>query len=195
MHPRPGDTASVLPERVEGDGLLLRRWRPRDAVIQQRAVLESIEHLRPWMAWAAGEPQSLEQRGRMLAEWEQAWAGGGDVYLAVVVRGRIAGSAGLHRRRGPDALEIGYWTHPAFVRRGIATTVARLLTAAAFSVAGIERVEIHHDKANVASSGVPRRLGYTFVGEVSNPATAPAEIGIDCTWRVTRSEWAARHGP
>ena len=189
MNAEPG--RGVLPERLEGAGLVLRRWRPADAEILHRAVAESVEHLRPWMAWAGDEPQSLEQRRRMLAEWERGWARGGDVYLAVVVRGRIAGGAGLHRRLGRDALEIGYWTHPAFVRRGIATAVARLLTDAAFSVAGIECVEIHHDKANVASSGVPRRLGYTLVDEAPDPPAAPVS-GIDCTWRVTCAEWAAR---
>jgi RimJ/RimL family protein N-acetyltransferase len=58
-------------------------------------------------------------------------------------------------------LEIGYWIHAGFLRRGLATRVSCLLTDAAFTVAGIERVEIHHDKANVASAGVPRRLGFT----------------------------------
>jgi RimJ/RimL family protein N-acetyltransferase len=53
-------------------------------------------------------------------------------------------------------------------------------------------VEIHHDKANVASAGVPRRLGYTYVSEQPDEPTAPGEIGIDCTWRVTRSDWLAR---
>lgn len=186
-----GSTASVLPERVEGDGLVLRRWRPADAALQHRAVVESIAHLRPWMAWAANEPQPLERRREMLAEWESAWASGGDVAFAVLFDGRVAGSAGLHRRRGPGALEIGYWIHPEFLRRGFATTAARLLTDAAFSVDEIERVEIHHDKANVASAGVPRRLGYTLVGEAPDRRSAPAEAGIDCTWRMTRDEWAA----
>jgi RimJ/RimL family protein N-acetyltransferase len=133
--------------------VLLRRWRAGDAAVLQRAVTENIEHLRPWMAWTADEPQSLERRSQRLAEWELGWARGGDVTLAVVADDQIAGSAGLHRRRGAGALEIGYWIHVGFLLRGLATRVACLLTDAAFSVADIERVEIHHDKANVASAG------------------------------------------
>jgi hypothetical protein len=34
-----------------------------------------------------------------------------------------------------------------------------MLTNAAFTVPEITQVEIHHDKANVASAGVPRSLG------------------------------------
>jgi ribosomal-protein-serine acetyltransferase len=181
-----------LPERIEGDGVLLRRWLISDAEALQRAIEESAEHLRPWMPWMAGSPQPPEQRRAMLAEWEREWLVGGDVRFGVFVDNQVAGSCGLHRRRGPGVLEIGYWIHAAFLRRGLATTVARLLTDAAFAVPGIARVEIHHDKANVASAGVPRRLGYEFVGEQADQPGAPAEVGIDYVWRMEREEWSRR---
>jgi RimJ/RimL family protein N-acetyltransferase len=88
-------------------------------------------------------------------------------------------------------LEIGYWVHADHLRRGIATEAARALTEVAFGVDGIERVEIHHDRANVRSRAVPARLGFTFMGESPDGARAPAEDGIDCTWTITASEWAA----
>jgi len=183
---------SRLPEWIEGEGVLLRRWRVEDAELQHRAVAESLEHLRPWMPWVAHEMQPLARRREMLAGWEREWEENGDAYLAVVVEGRIAGSSGLHRRRGPGALEIGYWVHPDFVGRGIATTVARLLTDAAFALDGIERVEIHNDRANQASAAVPRRLGYTLTAETPTTPAAPCDAGVDCTWSVTRQEWAER---
>ncbi len=135
----------------------------------------------------AQEPKTLEQRRAMLRERESEWLQGGDVLLAIFVGDRVAGSCGLHRRRGPDALEIGYWVHPSFTGRGLATAVARLLTDAAFSVPGIAHVEIHIDKANSASAGVPRRLGFRLLGETPDEATAPAEAGIDCAWRMERA--------
>src|SRR6185312_15596398 len=147
---------TLLPERLEDpDGLLLRRWVPEDAEGLGRAVAESVEHLRPWMAWIAHEPMALDSRREMIAEWEHDWSEGGDVVMGVFVDdGRVAGRCGLHRRIAAGGLEIGYWIHPAFLRRGLATRVARMLTDAAF-VPGITRVEIHHDKANQASAGVP----------------------------------------
>jgi RimJ/RimL family protein N-acetyltransferase len=183
-----------LPERIEGDGVLVRRWLIDDAEALQRAIDESSEHLRPWMPWMEAAPQSPEQRRAMLAEWEREWLEGGDVRFGAFVKNQVAGSCGLHRRRGPGVLEIGYWIHAAFLRRGLATTVARLLTDAAFSVPGITRVEIHHDKANVASAGVPRRLGYEFVGEQPNVQPAPGEVGSDYVWRVERDQWSPRRG-
>ena len=182
--------AIVLPERIEGpDGLLLRRWVPDDAEALGRAVADSAEHLRPWMAWIAQEPLAVERRRAMLAEWEQDWAQGGDVILGVFLTGRIAGGCGLHRRIAPDGLEIGYWVHPAFLRRGLATRVASLLADAAFRLPGITHVEIHHDKANRASAGVPRKLGFECLGEVRDEPVAPGELGIEWRWRMDRDRW------
>ena len=179
----------VLSECIEGDGVSLRRWRVTDAEGQATAIAESAAHLRPWMGFMAGPPLSIQARRAMLRAWEGEWAKGGDAVYAIFVDGAIAGSCGLHRRRGPDTLEIGYWLHPAFVGRGVATAAARLLTDSAFSFPEIARVEIHHDKANVRSSSIPRRLGFTFIGEALDEAAAPAEVGIDCTWRLDRSAW------
>ena len=87
-----------LPARIEGQGVLLRRWRVTDAERLERAVVESAEHLRPWMAWMTDEPQTLDQRRRLLSHWEQEWASAGDAVCAVLVDRAVAGSCGLHRR-------------------------------------------------------------------------------------------------
>lgn len=166
--------------------MLLRRWLVTDAEALGRAVEESDDHLRPWMAWMKQEPQTLEQRRAMLEKREREWSQGRDVMLGIFVGDEVAGSCGLHRRRGPSALEIGYWIHPSFTGRGLATAVARMLTDAAFSVPGITRAEIHIDKANAASLGVPRRLGFCFLGEAPDEVSAPSEVGVDCAWRMGR---------
>ncbi|HEY1688266.1 MAG TPA: GNAT family protein [Solirubrobacteraceae bacterium] len=179
-----------LPERVEGEELLLRRWRAGDAAIQARAVAESAEHLRPWMPWMASEPLSPGLRRAMLVRWEQEWLDGGDVMLGAWIAGEVVGGCGFHRRRGPQTLEIGYWVHASFLRAGIATSMARLLTATAFTLPGITRVEIRHDRANIASAGIPRQLGYVLAGETAKPASAPAETGVECIWRTEPKLWA-----
>ena len=80
--------------------------------------------------------------------------------MGVFLADEVIGGSGLHRRRGPHGLEIGYWVHIDHTRCGYASEVAAAMTTTAFTIDGIERVEIHHDKANVASAGVPRRLGF-----------------------------------
>jgi RimJ/RimL family protein N-acetyltransferase len=181
-----------LPERFEGSGLLVRRWLEEDVETLERAVTESIEHLRPWMEWVVQEPMSLDARRRLILSWERDWRGGGDVTLGIFRDGAAVGGTGMHRRVGPSGLEIGYWVHPAFLHQGIAGGASALVTDAAFTVPAIEFVEIHHDKGNLASREVPAKLGFTLVSERHDGAQAPAEVGIECVWRMERDEWERR---
>jgi ribosomal-protein-serine acetyltransferase len=184
---------AILPERLEGPGgFVLRRWVPADAEALARAVTESIDRLRPWMAWIADEPLPIDRRRALIAEWEQDFSRGSGAPMGVFLDGRIAGGSGLHDRLDPGGLEIGYWIHPAFLRRGLATRAARILTGAAFAVPGISRVEIHHDKANRASAGVPRKLGFRWLGEAPDEPAAPADLGIEWRWRIEKEAWLAR---
>lgn len=175
---------------IESDRLTIRQWTEDDAEQLSLAIVASLDHLRPWMAWIAKEPCTVEDRRGLIRRWRSEWEQGGDCVVGAFRDDAVVGSAGLHRRVGPQALEIGYWIHADHIRRGYATEVAAALTSAAFELPDIERVEIHHDKANIASGGVPRRLGFSLVEETPDSVTAPSEIGIECRWVVTRSEWA-----
>ena len=181
-----------LPDTIASPRLTLRRWVAADAADLSAAVSASLEHLRPWMPWIAAEPVSLLDRMALIDQWQTEWQRGGDVVIGALLDGVVVGSTGFHRRRGPGVLEIGYWVHSDHTRKGFATEIAVSLTNAAFTVPHIERVEIHHDKANIASAGVPRRLGYTFAGETLDAVTSPGEIGIDCRWVMTRDDWIAK---
>jgi hypothetical protein len=68
------------------------------------------------------------------------------------------------------------------LNEAVATSRERLLTDAAFSVPGIEPVEIHHDRANAARGGIPRRLGYMLVAEVAREPQASSDAGAE--WSV-----------
>lgn len=180
-----------LPESMPSPRLTLRRWIAADAEALSAAVEANLDHLRPWMPWISSEPLSTSDRVALISQWEEEWERGGDVVIGAFLDGVVVGSSGLHRRRGSGILEIGYWVHADHTRRGIATEIASALTTAAFTVADIDRVEIHNDKANVASAGVPRRLGFTFVDETQDSVTSPGEVGIDCRWMITKQEWIA----
>jgi ribosomal-protein-serine acetyltransferase len=181
-----------LPDTIPSPRLTLRRWIAADAAQLSAAITANLEHLRPWMPWISAEPTSLADRVALIEQWRSEWERGGDAVLGAFVDGVVVGSTGFHRRRGPRVLEIGYWVHVDHTRQGFATEIAASLTDAAFTVPDIERVEIHHDKANIASAGVPRNLGYAFAGETLDAVTSPGEIGIDCRWVMNGSEWIAR---
>ncbi len=187
-------TARRLPDMLVSPRLALRRWRAHDAAAVALAVERNIEHLRPFMPWVADEPLTLYERRDLIETWEREWRDGGDVGLGVFLGDRIVGGCGLHWRRGPNGLEIGYWVDKDHLRQGVGTEVAGLLTTAAFGVPDVTFVEIRHDKANVASAGIPRRLGYRFVEEVPGERTAPARTGVDWVWRMESTRWPNGHG-
>jgi RimJ/RimL family protein N-acetyltransferase len=174
-----------LPERIEAGELLLRRWTVDDAEGLAQLISDNAQHLRPWMPWMEEEPRPLAERISLIQRWEEEWLVGGDVLLAVVRDGELAGSCGMHRRIGAGGVELGYWIAVPHLRQGVATAVAMALTNTAIDLPGMDRVEIHHDVNNLASAGVPARLGFEPVGQEPGDATAPAASGVERMWRAT----------
>jgi len=175
------------PESLSHGQVSLRRWRGDDAAALLAAVIESQEHLRPWMPWA--DHYDEDSAAEYLRGCEAQWASGSAFAYAIIVGDQIVGSAGLHSRVGDGGLEIGYWVHGEWTGRGIATDAAAALTDAALALPGIDRVEIYHDAANAASGRIPAKLGYARLGD--RPARdlrapAPGEIGTDVVWQFAR---------
>ena len=183
--------AERLPDLIEGARLTLRRWVTADAPILAASVERNLEHLRPWMPWVADEPLPMDDRLVLLDTWEREWLDGGDAVMAIFLGGDVVGGTGLHRRRGPHGIEIGYWVDKDHLGQRIAQEAVSMLTTAALAQPGISFVEIHHDKANIRSARIPEGLGYAFVGESADSVDASGEIGIDCAWRVTTDTWHA----
>ncbi len=183
----------LLPEIAGADGdLMVRVWRPEDAPAQVEAMRASRAHLAPWMEFANQPLPTPEEQVARFRGWEARRRSGGDGVYGIFRDGAVAGSCGLHWRLGPDGLEIGYWVHVDHTRRHIASRTVAMLTDTAFCLDQITHVEIHHDAANLASEGVPRRLGFGLVGESPDTPTAPGESGIERRWRMTREAWVSR---
>jgi ribosomal-protein-serine acetyltransferase len=183
-HPGP---MTQPPETLSHGQVILRRWRPGDAAALLAAVVESKEHLRPWMPWAEGYDEA--RAAEYLSDCDEQWTAGTGFAYAITVGDHLVGSAGLLGRAGDGGLEIGYWVHSDWTGRGIATDAAAALTEAALALPGIDRVEIYHDAANAASGRIPAKLGYARIGARPTrdlaPA-APADTGTDVLWRLTR---------
>jgi RimJ/RimL family protein N-acetyltransferase len=104
----------------------------------------------------------------------------------MITEGTLAGGIALMARIGPGGLEIGYWVHRAWTRRGLATAASAALVDQAFRLPGVDRVEIVHDELNVASAGVPRKLGFTKIGRRPLDLASPAGTGTGVVWRLLR---------
>jgi ribosomal-protein-serine acetyltransferase len=169
----------------------LRRWRVADADALSAAVEANLDHLRPWMSWIADEPAPRQVRTQLLAEWEAAAAT--DRHYGIFDAEIAVGSIAAMSRIGPGALEIGYWLDHRYTGRGLVTMATRALLDLAFDTPAVSRVEIQHDKANIASGAVPARLGFVHRRNVAREVGAPGECGVTSIWEMTRTRW--RFGP
>ncbi|MGA4844146.1 GNAT family N-acetyltransferase [Streptomyces sp. G45] len=172
---------------IECGDFVLRRWRgQRDLAEAFTLIEESLEHLRPWMAWV--ERHSEQHTREFLARAEARWASGEAYNYAVTdPDGTPVGMCQSHRAADPQGWRLGYWLHPAALGRGIATRATAAVAAEMLALPGVAYVEIRHDLANTSSGAVPRRLGFTEVRrEQAPPPPAPAASGTDVVWRLHR---------
>jgi RimJ/RimL family protein N-acetyltransferase len=184
-----------LPSNLETARLSLRAWDPSQTIAMKNAIDANLEHLRPWMPWAMNEPSPLGAIETRLIKFAAGFVTGPDWGYAIFQRGAepMIGAIGVHARIGPRALEIGYWIDGRLTRQGFATEAADAVTRMALSLPDIDRVEIRCDPANVASAGVPRRLGFRLVTVLERNATTPAGEPRDTmVWEMTRAELLPR---
>ena len=172
------------PERIDLGDLVLRRERAGDEQMLVPALVANLEHLRPWMPWSTPENATAVAQRARLVKVEQAWDEAKDhSYLLLdPSESTLFGVIGMHRRIGPDAIEIGYWVAADAQGRGYVTRAAAALTQAALELDDVSRVEIHCDQANVRSAKVPERLGYRLDRIEADDIDAPGEIGQSMIW-------------
>ena len=176
----------------------LRHWRVEDAGAQARAIEESLEHLRPWMPWIDGGAEAAARRARRCCASGRPSASRGPTSTSPC--GSTASSsaaAGCTAGSAPAGSRSATGSTRAHLRRGLATEVARQLTERAFADPAIDRVEIHHDRANV---GQRRRAGQARLRarrrDAPGAPEAPGEEGVERVWRLSRAAWtAARAAP
>ena len=158
--------------RISTSRLTIRCWDPRDAPRLKEAVDRNVDHLRPWMPWAAREPASLDTRVAWLRKCRGEFDLGIDFVYGIFdpEEKEVVGGTGLHTRQGSDMREIGYWIQEKHARKGFATEVSAALTKVAFLVDKVKRVEIRCAIENAKSAGIPKKLGFVFEGTLRKKA-------------------------
>jgi RimJ/RimL family protein N-acetyltransferase len=147
---RAGDVILRFPGLDHVDALLPAFTDPE---LREAGNLPAFD--RDALTASIGDLPTLAEQGRLLA------------LAAVDARtGDVVGGGTLHHLDAERRIvEIGYFVLPHARRRGIATTIARLLAQHAFSL-GIERVAAYVNVGNVASERVVERAGFTREGVV-----------------------------
>jgi RimJ/RimL family protein N-acetyltransferase len=180
----------MVPEEIDvaAHGLVLRRWRPADVTGLLAAIEASLPELRRFMPWARERATPASVETYLAGAWQvkppETFG-----YGLFDDGGEPVGGFGLHGRRGPGILEIGYWVRSDRTGRGYATAGARALTQASFEhFPEVDRIEIRCDPANVASAAIPPRLGYRLDRIEAVDVEADAQTGKQQVWVLDRAD-------
>jgi RimJ/RimL family protein N-acetyltransferase len=187
-----GTLPPPLPASMRTARLVIRRWTPADAPLLKAAIDANLEHLRAWMPWAHAEPSAVEVIAERLTRVEADHASGRDWTVAIFDRDdrELVGGAGLHARRAPGTLEIGYWVAAEAEGKGYVTEAVEALTSAAFDMLGADRVEIRCDERNVRSSAVARRAGYRLEQSIEgDPVGLAGAVRTTMVWAISAKDW------
>lgn len=83
---------------VTAGQLTITAWTAADGDDMHQLIAANLDHLRPWMAWAANEPFSPSRRLAMLARWERYRRSGRGTIYSVRSDQTLVGGCALHRR-------------------------------------------------------------------------------------------------
>lgn len=196
--PTPEPVNPILldfPDQFETERLIIRAPRAGDGPALNEAVVESLDHLRPWMPWAKQAP-TVEASEEMLRRGVARWAAREDLWMMLIRKadGRWLGGSGLHRMIWDvPQFEIGYWVRASEEGKGYVTEAVCGITAFAFDRLAAERVMIQCDALNTRSAAVAERCGYTFEGRLRrNDRAVTGELRDTLVYSVIRPEWLAR---
>jgi len=172
-----------------------RCWEPRDAPLLKEAVDSSIDHLLPWMPWAADEPQTLDEKVQLLRRFRGQFDLGQNFVYGLFSRdeSEVVGGSGFHKRDGDDAFEIGYWIRASREREGLTTEVTAALTRVGFELSGVDRIEIQCEPANERSMRIPLKLGYREEARMRRrlyaaPGSEPRDVVVFTLFRNELAE-------
>ncbi len=172
---KPGQSAyptlQPVAEELQGERVLLRRYRLADAPALHEAIVESREHLRPWESFADAF-QTLAETQDWIIRSTASWLLRERFSFGLWHRqdGRYLGQLELWPR-GPagcaiPAFTMAYWVRRSEQGHGHVTEGVRLLTAYAFQSLGAQRVEFGIDAKNARSVALARRCGFVLEGRL-----------------------------
>jgi RimJ/RimL family protein N-acetyltransferase len=179
--------AVTVPTEIRTPRFVLRPWRASDAALLHPVLVENWEHLSPWIprrvadpatiaeveerleSYAADFASDLKWRYGMFAPDERTVFGEIDLFPRDATDRVVYGAA--------DRAEIGYWLRKDMTGQGLVAEGVEAIMGVARGLARIECLEIRCDAENLASSAIPKRLGFSLEQTVEEAAPAPGKTG------------------
>ncbi len=178
----------MLPYELPG-GLRIRLVEDNDVDELCRVVDANRAYLAEWLPWAG---ESGLETALDFVHRAQAQAEANDGFQANIVdfEGAIVGFIGFHTIDWANrATSIGYWLAEDRQGRGTMTEAVRALTTHAFTVWGLNRVEIRVAVGNERSAAVPERLGFVREGVLRQVERHANGFRDNVVYSMLTGEW------
>jgi len=173
------DAAGALPPiELALDELVLRPYRPGDALALYAGVRESIESVGRWLPWCyAGYSEA--DSAVWIAHCAETWIKGDQYTFAIfdAASAEFLGAVGLSQRnREHNFAGIGYWIRESARGRGLAACAGRAVAAFGFDRIKLTRIEILAAVGNRASRRTAENIGANFEGIARNRLSTPGGL-------------------
>lgn len=169
-----------FPSKFYTERLFIRMPMPGDGQAVFQAINESIEDLRPWMAFAQ-ENQNEETVEINIRKSYAEFLQREDLRLHIFLKdtGEFIGSSGLHRINwNIPKFEIGYWINSRFSKKGYMKEAVEGIVNFALDELRAKRLEIRCDPKNIRSRAIPEKLGFKLEGILENDKLTADGLGL-----------------
>lgn len=159
-----------FPSEFYTERLFIRMPMLGDGQVVFQAINESIEDLRPWMAFARKDQTEEEVEINIRKSYTE-FLQREDLRLHIFLKetGEFIGSSGLHRINwGVPKFEIGYWINSRFSKKGYMKEAVEGIANFSLEELGAKKLEIRCDPRNTRSRAIPEKLGFKLEGILEN---------------------------
>ena len=157
----PAGRIGGLPQPTLHTGdLVIRPGQAADAA----AVFAAYQDpgIQQWHVRSMGD---MAEASAWISAWPQRWQEESGADWAVTACAAVAGRVGIKRFDLWEGIaELSYWVMPSARGRHVAARAAAAVSAWAFDVAGLHRLELIHASGNQASCRSANRAGFTPEG-------------------------------
>ena len=175
-------------ERLETEGLILRRFTRDDAAAMYRNWA-SDEEVTRFLTWPTHRGPGDSEA--VLRKWEAAYADERFYQWAIVPKesGEPIGSiSAVQVEERIDMVQIGYCIGRAWWHRGITSEALRAVLDFFFDRVGANRVEAKHDTRNPRSGMVMQRCGMRREGTMRSADRNNQGLCDVCLYAVLRTD-------
>jgi RimJ/RimL family protein N-acetyltransferase len=180
---------SELPESIETEHLLLRRYRSGEGEMYLQLIRANRDHLVEYLPPMLESMRTAEDGENFLRWMDEMWRKR-EIFLfgaweraSGIQPGEFAGEVYLANAdwRVP-CIEVGYFVAQDKTGRGYAVEAARALVDYAFTHLGVVRVELQCKSDNIASQRVAERLGFQLEGRLVHRERKKSGELVDRLW-------------